>query len=189
MMQYLERLLRMSGLLFQYSQGFHPRIKMAALPPLPVGAEGEDEVIEVFVARNILAAGTLDVPAGDAGDLETAGILAALNRAAADFRFQEAEFVPGEISFHKALQFVEFHFSWPPRKGASATEPWPGREDIAALIAAADAMEYSEAGLDLRMDFAHQGQERFARIYKLLDPERKWTSCLRRTAVTFKNEN
>ncbi len=50
MMQFLERLLRKSGLLFQYSQGFHPRIKMASLPPLPVGAEGEDEVVEVAVA-------------------------------------------------------------------------------------------------------------------------------------------
>jgi len=39
------------------------------------------------------------------------------------------------------------------------------------------------------MDFANQGQERFARIYKLLDPERKWTTHLRRTAVAFKNEN
>ena len=85
MMQYLERLLRKSGLLFQYSQGFHPRIKMAALPPLPVGAEGEDEVIEVFVARKALAAGT--------GDRETApgtGILAALNRALAGLPLRES---------------------------------------------------------------------------------------------------
>ena len=51
MMQYLERLLRKSGLLFKYSEGFHPRIKMAALPPLPVGAQGFAEVIEVFVAE------------------------------------------------------------------------------------------------------------------------------------------
>ena len=53
MMQYLERILRKSGLLFKYSEGFHPRIKMAALPPLPVGAQGFAEVIEVFVAGNL----------------------------------------------------------------------------------------------------------------------------------------
>jgi len=72
MMQFLERLLRKSGLLFQYSQGFHPRIKMAALPPLPVGAEGEAEVIEVQVA----------VPPHEdaAGDLTVQEVLAALNR-------------------------------------------------------------------------------------------------------------
>ena len=43
--------------------------------------------------------------------------------------------------------------------------------------------------LALKMDYAHGGQERFARIYRLLDPERKWTSHLSRTAVIFKNEN
>jgi len=171
----------MSGLLFQYSQGFHPRIKMAALPPLPVGAEGEDEVIEVFVA--------VTVPAEDAGDPEAMEILAALNQPAGDFRFLKAEFVPGVISFHKALQFVDFHFSRPAQGASSGPGELPGQENIAALLAAGDALEYSGAGLALRMDFAHQGQERFARIYKLLDPERKWTSCLRRTAVIFKNEN
>jgi radical SAM family uncharacterized protein len=181
MMQYLERLLRKSGLLFQYSQGFHPRIKMAALPPLPVGAEGEDEVIEVFVA----------------GDLEAAGILEALKRASAGFRFVKAAFIHDETSFHKGLQVVDFHFSWPSlvgslqgrQQGPSGPEAPPRSEDIAALLAAGDSLRYGDDGLDLKMDFAHQGQERFARIYKLLDPERKWTSCLRRTAVSFKNED
>jgi radical SAM-linked protein len=173
MMQYLERLLRRSGLLFQYSQGFHPRIKMAALPPLPVGAVGEDEVIEVFVS----------------GDLEAEGILAALNRGLTDLRFIRADFVRGETSFHKALQVVEFHFSLPLRQGSSRPVALPGQEEITALLSAGDSLRFGEEGLDLKMDFAHQGQERFARIYKLLDPERKWTSCLRRTAVTFKNEN
>ena len=82
MMQYLERLLRKSGLLFKYSEGFHPRIKMAALPPLPVGAEGLAEVIEV-----LLVAGDLPRPAE---------ILEALNRSAEDFRFCKAVFVPGD---------------------------------------------------------------------------------------------
>ena len=102
----------------------------------------------------------------------------------------KAAFVHGETSFHKGLQFVDFHFSWPPRQGAfRAGARRPGSDDIAALLAAGDSLAIPTTGLDLQMDFAHQGQERFARIYKLLDPERKWTSCLRRTAVTFKNEN
>jgi radical SAM family uncharacterized protein len=165
MMQYLERSLRKSGLLFKYSEGFHPRIKMAALPPLPVGAEGLAEVIEVAVA----------------GELPLSEILAALNRAAEDLRFYKAVFVPGVASFHKELQFLEFQFSWP--------GPPPRSEDIAALLFAGDSFRFSAEGLDLKMDFAHQGQERFARIYKLLDPERKWTCRLRRTAVIFKNED
>ena len=64
----------------------------------------------------------------------------------------------------------------------------PSEEDIAALLAAGDSYRYSAAGLELKMDFAHQGQERFARIYRLLDPGRRWTDRLRRTAVVFKNE-
>ena len=116
-----------------------------------------------------------------AGDLAAAEILAALNRALPGFCFTNAVFVSGEASFHKRLQFVDFHYSWP--------GPMPRRDDIAALLAAGDALDFSEAGLSLKMDFAHQGQERFARVYRLLDPERKWTSRLRRTAVTFKDEN
>lgn len=170
MMQYLERRLRMSGLLFRYSQGFHPRIKMAALPPLPVGSEGDDEVVEVAVA----------------GDLGEAEVLAALNREGLDFRFKKAEFVRGVFSFHKGLQRVAFHFSWPsPAAGFRV----PRQEDIAALLAPGDDLGFSAAGLELRMDFAHQGQERFARVYRLLDPERKWTSCLRRTEVEFQDED
>ncbi len=165
MMQYMERLLRKSGLLFQYSQGFHPRIKMAALPPLPVGAEGLAEVIEVFVA----------------GDLPAEEILAALNRVLPEFQFKNAVFVSHAVSFHKDLRFLEFHFSW--------FGPAPRREDIAALLFAGDSFHFSEEGVDLKMDFAHQGQERFARIYKLLDFERKWTSRLHRTGVSFKNGN
>ncbi|HEX7503030.1 MAG TPA: TIGR03936 family radical SAM-associated protein, partial [Acidobacteriota bacterium] len=165
MMQYLERLLRKSGLLFKYSEGFHPRIKMAALPPLPVGAEGLAEVIEVAVAG--------ELPAGE--------ILAVVNRSSEDLQFYKAAFVPGALSFHKDLQFLEFHFSWP--------GPLPRSEDIAALLFAGDSHRLSVTGLDLKMDFAHQGQERFARIYRLLDPERKWTDHLRRTAVSFKNDD
>jgi radical SAM family uncharacterized protein len=172
MMQLLERLLRRSGLLFRFSQGFHPRIRMAALPPLPVGAEGEDEVIEVAVAA----------PAG--GFDGEAGVLAALNRP--DFAFTRAEFVRGESSFHKRLRFVDFRFTWP---AAGGEETRPERGGILELLAHEDAASFSAAGLELRMDFARQGQERFSRVYRLLDPERKWTSCLSRRGVVFHDED
>ena len=165
MMQYLERLLRKSGLLFKYSEGYHPRIKMAALPPLPVGAQGFAEVIEVFVA----------------GSLEAEEVLQALNQPLPDFQFSKAGFVSADASFHKDLQFVDFFFAW--------GDALVGREEIAALLFAGDSYSSGEEGLALKMDYAHGGQERFARIYKLLDPEREWTSHLRRTAVHFKNED
>ena len=161
MMQFLERILRKSGLLFKYSAGFHPRIKMASLPPLPVGAEGLAEAIEVHVA----------------GDLTAAEVLAALNRALAGFGFREARYVEDDRSFHRSLQSVSYRFSWP--------GPAPCREDIEALLAEGDRCRFSAAGVDLEMDFAHQGQERFARVYRLLDPERKWTGRLSRIEVRF----
>jgi len=165
MMQYLERILRKSGLLFKYSGGFHPRIKMAALPPLPVGAQGVDEVVEVFVA----------------GRLEERDILEALNRSLPEFRFKKAGFVIGDVSFHKELLFVEYRFTWGDAMAAQA--------DIAPLLFAGDSFSITGESLALKMDYAHGGQERFARIYKLLDPGRKWTSHLSRTAVIFKNED
>jgi radical SAM family uncharacterized protein len=164
MMQYLERILRKSGLLFKYSEGFHPRIKMTALPPLPVGAQGFAEVIEVFVA----------------GSLEEKEILQALNRTQADIQFKKASFIGADISFFKELQFVDFFFAW--------GDIVPERESIAAMLFAGDSFSFDDKGLALKMDYAHGGQERFSRLYKLLDPERKWTSHLTRTAVSFKNE-
>jgi radical SAM family uncharacterized protein len=196
MMQYLERLLRRSGLLFKYSGGFHPRIKMAALPPLPVGAEGLAEVVEVAVA--------LKVPAEEADAAKAREVLAVLNRSAEDFSFSKAVFVPGSASLHKELRFLAFRFSWPHpfggfqdppggdvqglQRGAPGAWSPPRREDITALLSGEDSARFSAEALDLKMDFAHQGQERFARIYRLLDPERKWTKRLCRTAAEFENE-
>jgi radical SAM-linked protein len=165
MMQYIERLLRRSGLLFKYSVGFHPRIKMAALPPLPVGAQGLDELVEVFVA-------------GAAGEAE---IMACLNRCRQDLQFSKVDFVADDRALYRDLQFIELRFIWP-----AAMER---REDLADYLLPGESVALAGESLELKMDYAHQGQERFARIYKLLDPERKWTANLIRTAVRFKNEN
>ncbi|MCX6555169.1 MAG: TIGR03960 family B12-binding radical SAM protein [Candidatus Aminicenantes bacterium] len=165
MMQYIERLLRKSGLLFKYSEGFHPRIKMASLPPLPVGAQGFAEVVEVFVA-------------GDLGETE---IAACLNNGQKDLRFDKACFVTDDKSLFRDLHVIELRFVWPPEAGK--------REDLGDYLLAGEHVTYGENDLELIMDYSQQGQERFARIYKLLDPERKWTANLSRTAVRFKNEN
>jgi len=182
MMQYLERRLRMSGLLFRFSQGFHPRIKMASLPPLPVGAQGDDEAIEVAVAMEVPVEGVTGRE--ETAPRSAAAILAALNGENGGFRFTRAGFVEGDASFHKKLRRVEFEFSWPDADAGTR----PGREELAALLAAGEELDYSVSGVRLGMDFARQGQERFARIYRLLDPERRWTTRLRRLKVAFDDE-
>ena len=103
-----------------------------------------------------------------------------MNRPLADIQFKKAGFIGADISFFKELQFVDFFFAW--------GDIVPERESIAAMLFAGDSFSFCENGLALKMDYAHGGQERFSRLYKLLDPERKWTSHLSRTAVSFKNE-
>ncbi|MEI6614451.1 MAG: TIGR03936 family radical SAM-associated protein, partial [Chrysiogenales bacterium] len=165
MMQYIERLLRKSRLQFKFSGGFHPRIKMAALPPLPVGAQGFAELVEVFVA----------------GEFSATEILACLNCRQQDLQFAKVNFVVGDTALYKDLQFIEFKFVLP-------KIPRPPL-DFSGYLLPGESFLLAGKNLELKMDYAHQGQERFARIYKLLDPERKWTANLSRTAVSFKNEN
>jgi len=165
MMQYIERLLRKSGLLFKFSGGFHPRIKMAALPPLPVGAQGLAEVVEVFVA----------------GELAETEILACVNRCQRDLQFTRANLVVDDKALYRELQFIELSFAWP--------DAGQDRADIKGYVLPGESVVLGEKKLELKIDYSRQGQERFARIYKLLDPERKWTANLSRTAVHFKNEN
>jgi hypothetical protein len=165
MMQYIERLLRKSGLLFKYSGGFHPRIKMAALPPLPVGAQGFAELVEVFVA----------------GALSETETLTCLNRGQQDLQFDKVDFVTDDRALYRDLRFIELRFIWP--------DSMQHRQDLGEYLLPGESVSFAEKSLELKIDYAHQGQERFARIYKLLDPERKWTANLSRTAVRFKNEN
>jgi radical SAM family uncharacterized protein len=165
LMQYIERLLRKSGLLFKYSEGFHPRIKMASLPPLPVGAQGFAELVEVFVA----------------GDMGEAEIAACLNKGQTDLRFDQARFVLDDTALYRDLQFIEWRFIWP--------EAAARRGDLGDYLLPGERLTDTENCLELAIDYSHQGQERFGRIYKLLDPERRWTANLIRTAVRFKNEN
>ena len=165
MMQYIERLLRKSGFMFKYSVGFHPRIKMAALPPLPVGALGFAELVEVFVA----------------GAWSETEILAGLNRGQQDLQFTKVNFVVSDTALYKDLQFIEFSFVLPSIPDQLL--------DFSGYLLPDEIFSLSKKCLELKMDYAHQGQERFARIYKLLDPERKWTANLSRTAVHLKNEN
>jgi hypothetical protein len=165
MMQYIERLLRKSGLLFKYSGSFHPRIKMAALPPLPVGAQGFAELVEVFVA----------------GAASATEILACLNRCQRDLQFDKVDFVTGDKTLYRDLQFIQLQFVWP--------DAMKRRQDLGDYLLPGESIAFTEKNLELKIDYAHQGQERFARIYKLLDPDRKWTANLSRTAIWFKNEN
>ena len=163
LMQYVERLLRRTALRFDHSGGFHPRIKMASLPPLPVHARGEDEVVELWVAS----------------DLDEAGLLRTLQAQADDFRFKSVKFADGRPSLGKDLHFVEYDILEADAGKIDAVQP---------LLIGSDAISCSPGVLHLKIDYSQQGQERFARIYRMLDPRREKTHQLVRTRVRFKNE-
>lgn len=167
MMSYLERLIRKSGILFKCSEGFHPRIKLTALPALPVFASGREEVMELFVDRGLTAE----------------EILAQLNRVSESegFIFKNAVFANRSRPLTKDIHFLEFEIDIPGLCGDSEK-----RAAVEGLLGETDRAEWIGDRLVLTMDYAHQGQERFAKIYKFIDPEKQYTVHLTRARVTFK---
>jgi hypothetical protein len=163
MMQYIERLLRRTALRFDHSVGFHPRIKMASLPPLPVHARSRSEVVEVWVASDLGETRLLDV----------------LGAQSEDFRFKEVRFADGRPSLGKDLHFMEYDILGADMDKTGEIEP---------LLIESDEISCSQGVLHLKLDYSLQGQQRFARISKLLDPQREKAHQLVRTHVWFKNE-
>ena len=164
MMQYIERLLRRTSFRFDHSLGFHPRIKMASLPPLPVHARSRSDVVEVWVA---------------AMDLEETRLLDALAAQSEDFRFKEVRFADGRPSLGKDLHFMEYDILGADMDKTGEIEP---------LLIESDEMSRSQGVLHLKLDYSRQGQQRFSRICRLLDPDKDKAHLLVRTHVWFKNE-
>lgn len=167
MMSYLERLIRKTGILFKCTAGFHPRMKLNALPALPVFATGINEVVELFL---------------DAG-LTGEEILERLNRASENeaFTFEKVTFADRSRPLSRDIHFLGFEIAIP-----GLCREKEKVEAVTGLLSNTDFAVWSDDTLELTMDYAHQGQERFAKIYKLIDPERQHTVHLTRTRVTFK---
>jgi len=165
MIRYVERLIRKAGILFKCSAGFHPRMKITALPPLPVFATGLDEVVELFVDKR----------------LSENEILTRLNQVSMDLTFKKVIITNQSRPLPRDIHFLGFEISIPGL--------FQDKEKINAiknLLGDTDRASWSGDKLELTMDYAHQGQERFAKIYKSLDPDKKHTVHLTRTKVMFK---
>jgi radical SAM family uncharacterized protein len=164
MMKYIERLVRRAGIGFKCSEGFTPRMKMQALPPLPVFATGLEEVIELFAD----------------GSLRGADILERLNRIAepGGFKFKTVVECNDSPSLSRDIHFMEFEIM--------VEDTQASGDAIAQYLGETDLLSYSQGRLTLRIDYSKQGQERFAKIYKRIDPEKKRTMYLTRTQVKFR---
>jgi radical SAM family uncharacterized protein len=166
MAKYVERLIRRGGILFRCTEGFTPRMKLITLPALPVFATGLEEVVEVFLDAS----------------LSEEQILERLNQSAAPegFRFKKVMECSAAPLLSKDVSYLEFDIMVD-----GLPELLPG---ISALLAETDSLGVSGNVLTLHMDYGRQGQERFAKIYRLIDPDKKRTMFLTRKAVTFRSE-
>jgi hypothetical protein len=166
MMKYLERLIRRTGIPFECTQGFTPRIKLSCLPALLVFATGLEEVGELFMDDSF----------------SEADIISRLKEVAQPegFTFTRALKWPGPRSLSKDIHLLHFTIE--------LDDPDSHLPTIHQLLSDHDSIRIEGNQLHLSIDFSRQGQERFAKIYKSIDPEKKRTMYLTRTGVTFKEQ-
>jgi len=165
MMKYIERLIRKSGILFKCSEGFTPRIKIMSLPPLPVFATGLEEVIEIFVDAS----------------LKEEEILERLNRSAAPegLKFKSVVECNDTPPLSRDIHFMGYEIN--------VKDLQQHIDNIAQHLGETDFASFSDNRLTLTIDYSRQGQERFAKIYKIIDPGKEQTMYLTRTHVKFRS--
>jgi radical SAM family uncharacterized protein/radical SAM-linked protein len=165
MMKYIERLIRKSGIEFKCSAGFTPRIKIMSLPPLPVFATGLDEVVEIFVDAS----------------LKEGEILERLNRSAAPegLTFKSVVECNDTPPLSRDIHFMGYEII--------VKDLSQHIDDIAQHLGETDFASFSDNRLILTIDYSRQGQERFAKIYKIIDPGKERTMYLTRTHVKFRS--
>lgn len=171
MLKHIERMIRKAALPFKYSRGFTPRMKISSLPPLPVYASGWEEVVELFIESH----------------LTETEILETLNRSSKPqgFVFEKAVICNQSPNLTRDISFVGFEILMD--EGECRRHLEGLLDSISKHLGDRDAAHFSNGRLVLNIDYSNQGQERFAKIYKLIDPDKQYTRCLTRTHVTFKS--
>jgi radical SAM family uncharacterized protein/radical SAM-linked protein len=165
MMKYIERLIRKSGIIFKCTEGFTPRIKITSLPPLPVFAQGLEEIVELFIDAS----------------LKESEILERLTRSAAPegLKFKSVLECNDSPPLSRDIHFIGYELI--------VKDIQQHIDNISQYLEETDFTSFSGNRLILTIDYSKQGQERFAKIYKTIDPERQRTRYLTRTHVKFKN--
>ncbi|MEN8223193.1 MAG: TIGR03960 family B12-binding radical SAM protein [Acidobacteriota bacterium] len=163
MMKYIERIIRRSGISFRCTEGFHPRIKMGSIPPLPVFARGEDEVVELYIDNS----------------LTEEEILESLKRVSGDFQFNRAWIVNERKNLNKDLKYINYRID---TSGSGFS-----RDEITGSLIPSDSAVFAENILDLQIDYSEKGAERFSKVYKIIDPGKQRTGNLIRREIVFKD--
>jgi len=164
LMQYIERLLRKSGLEFKTVGLFHPRPKMASPPPLPVYSQGLAEVVELSVA----------------GNLTETEMLERITRVAGEFTFTAVR-CRETPPLGRDLGQVDYEMTCPVTDEVLA--------EVRRLLVDGEAITRLDSEVNLSIDYSRDGPRRFSQIYRLLDPERRMTRYLTRRRIGFKSDH
>ena len=161
MSKYIERIIRKSKLSFKSTEGFRPRIKIAYLPPLPVYAIGEKEVIELFIDNSYTEKMIKDKLDEMSGELSIISV----------------SICNGSKSLNKDINFIMYELN---------TEIDDKQKDeINKVIREKDKIDYLKNRIQVKIDYKDRGPEQFSKIYKILDPEKKKTKNIIRKEIVF----
>ncbi len=161
MSKYLERIIRKSKLVYRSTEGFRPRIKIAYLPPLPVYAIGENEVLELFVDSSLSEETILNRLKESSGELNILKVLIC----------NETK------SLNKDIKFIKYDLNTIINEDI--------RENIGKVLRENDEIDYLDKKAELIVDFKDRGPEQFSKIYKLIDPEKIDTKNIIRKEIVF----
>jgi hypothetical protein len=163
MIQYVERLVRRTGIPFKYSSGYHPRIRMTALPPLPVFSRSSEEVVEVWLDER----------------WEESDILDRLNRDAESLQFYRVQKEgSSHVKLSRDILTIDYQLDF-------TTTP-EMREDIQSLLTEKDRIQFSPDQIRLKLYYPEKGSERFARVLRIIDPGKNNSHRIWRRSVQFR---
>ncbi len=164
--KYIERIIRISGLPFCYSEGFHPRIKISMLPPLPVFAESMCECIEFSQTE----------------DLDHNQMLIRINHVDSPLKFDSVIGLhPQTKSLMKDIKFMSFSYKGPITDEILST--------LSNQLLEGESMEFADNKLNWTLCSPYDLAARFGKTYRLLDPDRKHTHSLTRVSLAFHSDS
>jgi len=136
---------------------------MGSIPPLPVFAQGEDEVVELYLEDS----------------LNEDEILESLRNVSGDFKFNRAWIVNERKNLNKDLKSIHYRIN--------TSKAGPLKDEISGILIPSDCADFGGDKLDLQIDYSERGAERFAKVYKIIDPDKQSTGDLIRRKIVFKD--
>ncbi len=162
MVRYVERIIRMSGIKYKATEGFRPRLSISYIPALPVYATGMAEVVEFHVEDGCSREELLEKLRAVSGELKVVDL----------------NFYDKHRNLSKDIAEIEYEID-------TTNIIEPGEESM-KYISEGDTYSYENNRIKLRIDYKDKGQERFAKFYKTMDPEKNHTYTILRKMIHFK---